>query len=454
MRDVILKMQEKKNKRKKVVKIVLNIFLLLLVFAICAMILKYKGKIKESYTDSTSNFAFKSVCLNKKEGKCEVNAIYPKLSNENITKKIEEIVNEIIVKNSGENKTLDIWYGLFTINDNYISFQVITKADKNYAISNYMFDTKSSEIVDDTTFIKQEKITEFKEYIQKAILNNENIKNNVLDTNNYSLLFKNNNLEIDFKPKNSIDDLHNYPRIYISYISIKEYLNDKIVVKSNDMYTLKEQIIPEVETPTRPINKSKKLIALTFDDGPHASFTNEILATLKKYNSAATFFVLGSRAGANPNVLKNIINSGSEIGNHSWSHPQLTKLSVSAMKKEINDTQNAVYNATHTYSKFVRPPYGAVNASVKANIGKPMILWNVDTLDWKTKNTQMIVNEIMKHARDGSIILLHDIHATSKEAALIAIPKLKEQGFELVTMTEMFKAKGIKPVSGKVYTNL
>lgn len=191
------------------------------------------------------------------------------------------------------------------------------------------------------------------------------------------------------------------------------------------------------------------MVALTFDDGPGKD-TDRLLEALKKYNARATFFMLGNNAKNYDSVIKKMKDMNCELGNHSTTHAQLTKLSAEAIKKEIQTTSEYIKNAAGVGPTVMRPPYGAVNATVKQNVGLPMILWSVDTLDWKTKSTPKTVESIMT-AKDGDIILLHDIHTTSVDAAIEAIPKLIEKGFQLVTVSEMAEAKGQKLELGVKY---
>ena len=190
------------------------------------------------------------------------------------------------------------------------------------------------------------------------------------------------------------------------------------------------------------IDPGKPMVALTFDDGPGPR-TSEILDQLKKYNAHATFFMLGKNVKSYPDAVKQMLKDGNELGNHSYDHQQLTKIDAEAIAKEVNDTNENIKNICGSPATVLRPPYGAINDTVKSSVGMPMILWNVDTLDWKTRNTQSTIDEVMRNLKDGDIILMHDIHEPSVQAALKLIPDLVSQGYKLMTVSELAAAKNV-----------
>ncbi len=200
------------------------------------------------------------------------------------------------------------------------------------------------------------------------------------------------------------------------------------------------------------IDPNKPMVALTFDDGPGPR-TTELLDQLKKYNAHATFFMLGKNVTKYPDAVKQMLKDGNELGNHSYDHQQLTKINADAVAKEIGDTNENIKNICGSPATVLRPPYGAINDTVKSSVGMPMILWNVDTLDWKTRNAQSTIDEVMKNLKDGDIILMHDIHSETIDAALELIPKLEEKGYQLVTVSEMAAAKNKTLENGTAYSD-
>ena len=187
--------------------------------------------------------------------------------------------------------------------------------------------------------------------------------------------------------------------------------------------------------------KNRKVVALTFDDGPNPATTNQALDTLSKYGIKATFFVLGKNVSGNEEILKRMKSDGHVIGNHSWSHPVLSKLSLDEAKKQITDTEDALTKVLGSSSKLMRPPYGAITDDIRNSLDLSFIMWDVDSLDWKSKNEASILTEIQREVKNGSIILMHDIHAETVNALPKVIDYLKEQGYEFVTVPEMLHSR-------------
>lgn len=202
------------------------------------------------------------------------------------------------------------------------------------------------------------------------------------------------------------------------------------------------------------VDPARPMVALTFDDGP-GLYEDRILASLQKYNGKATFFFVGTQATKFPNTVKKLAAAGMEIGNHSYKHENLPKLSQGAIVGSISKTNEILRNLSGQPVHLVRPPYGATAGSVKpalASLGQPAILWSIDTLDWKTKNADNTVNVVLSHVKDGDIVLMHSIYKQSASAAERIIPALRERGYQLVTVSELAKARGVSMESGKTYS--
>ena len=197
-----------------------------------------------------------------------------------------------------------------------------------------------------------------------------------------------------------------------------------------------------------------KAVALTFDDGPGRKTTRHLIEELNERGAKATFFVLGSRVDAYPDVVQYAYESGHQIGNHSYDHKNLTKLPQKDMLKQITDTDEAVKRVTGYITSYIRPPGGNHNETVDSRMGRPIVLWSIDPKDWKYKDANRIYNKIITNVKDGDIILLHDIYSTSVDAAIRVVDTLSQQGYSFVTLDELFALKGKTPEAGVTYNGL
>ncbi len=203
----------------------------------------------------------------------------------------------------------------------------------------------------------------------------------------------------------------------------------------------------------REIDPTKPMVALTFDDGPKPAYTERILDTLEKNHAVATFFDLGKLVEAYPDTVKREVALGCEVGSHSYSHKNFNTLSAQAIAEDVKKTAEAFQNAVGFEPTIFRPPYGNCNDLVKANMPLAMVTWSVDTLDWKTKKTSAIMEVVRSEGDlDGKVILMHGIYETSAEATEKLVPYLLEQGYQLVSVSEMAQYRhGGALEGGKLY---
>ncbi|MDR2525565.1 MAG: polysaccharide deacetylase family protein [Oscillospiraceae bacterium] len=226
----------------------------------------------------------------------------------------------------------------------------------------------------------------------------------------------------------------------------------------------RETAAPSISAPTAPtpaggvirkdLDPSKPMLALTFDDGPSGSITPKILDLLKANGARATFCVVGNRVAEHAAITRRMVAEGNEITGHSWDHTSLPKLKDERIAKQLKDTNDAIYAATGVIPAFYRPPYGAVNKAVKevsAEQNLALLLWSVDTEDWKSRNADKVEKATMDGAKDGAIILYHDLYESTYQAVSRAIPKLVAQGYQLVTVSELFYYSGQAIEVGKSY---
>ena len=259
-----------------------------------------------------------------------------------------------------------------------------------------------------------------------------NIRESRAYNTNYDLDSINTDIKVDDKDNNITDDKEN---------------------KDNEK-SLNTDMTGEENSDNKPNNSDeikKKYVSLTFDDGP-SRFTKEIIDLLKKYEYNATFFVLGNKLNVDyTDILKESINNGNEIGIHGFSHKSFTRLKTEALEEEITKSKKYVYNLTEYMPNLVRPPYGNINNNIRnLNLG-PYILWNNDTLDWKLRDTKKIYERLINSIEENNIILMHDTYLTTYKALELILPYLKENNYEVVTVSTLFSKNGKTLENNKSY---
>lgn len=218
--------------------------------------------------------------------------------------------------------------------------------------------------------------------------------------------------------------------------ALKDYLQNPLAKAMLDVPEPPKHIAPP---PVVVPGSCHKCVALTYDDGPSA-YTPELLDILNRYQAKASFFVLGSKVSSQAALLKRMVQSGHDVGNHSWSHPDLSRLGASAIHEQLANTNSAITSATGKTPTLARPPYGATSPTVFAqlqSLGLSSIHWSVDTRDWADRNSQIVCNRAVGNTRPGAIILLHDIHKTSVDATPCIIETLQKQGYRLVSVSSL-----------------
>ena len=457
-------MNKKSKKRLNIKKVIfVAIILLIILIATIVTTLKIKKVQKESWQMQNDNYDI-SIDVPKMPTKELENEVISYLR-EIKTKFLEETKNYNSAKND------NIRYELRSTNQEY-TFDGI----KEIRMSTYIFEggnhydsiLKSVYYKEsDNTKIKFEDILENKEkfllivyhYTNKELEAQKDTKgieytqadlNKELTNYNFEhFRIENNNLIITYPKMELINWSKGEIEAKIPLSELKGVLKPEYLVET----PIEEKKEAKITPKTRDIEqfKGKKLIAFTFDDGPSSENDKKIVNALKDVNGRATFFVLGSRVHSNREGLKYAYQEGNQIGSHTYNHLNLPRLDKYQIIEEIYKTDDAVENEIGIKPTTIRPPYGNKNKIVEEIANRDIILWSIDTLDWKTKNPESIKNEILKHAQDGSIVLMHDIYKTSVEGALSAIPELKNRGFEFVTINEMKKLKGITETEPKVY---
>ena len=381
-----------------------------------------------------------------RKGKAEVIAYYP-LQGEQVISSVKEIMTQDIKENLEDKENL-VFY--------YTEKQDSTlKGIVNRSVMKQVYDLTSSKVEEtektslakvhltedgkpftldqlfsDASKAKEQLIKELTSFLQDKKLEQEKINQLVKVFSDQDLSawnFDYKDSQILIYPSQPVENLDEIALPVSSFFEViqSSYLLDKDAELYKAYYE----------------KKNRKVVALTFDDGPNPATTNQALDTLSKYGIKATFFVLGKNVSGNEEILKRMKADGHVIGNHSWSHPVLSKLSLDEAKKQITDTEDALTKVLGSSSKLMRPPYGAITDDIRNSLDLSFIMWDVDSLDWKSKNEASILTEIQREVKNGSIILMHDIHAETVNALPKVIDYLKEQGYEFVTVPEMLHSR-------------
>lgn len=343
-------------------------------------------------------------------------------------KKLDKEINNYITKTYSDFNKSNISLDTHELNIDYTLY----KKDELYSIVLY-------ESIDNNTNIK---VFNYKnKFISIKDLNYENIyeKANTLIFSNYGNIVSTDLVLKNLKTKLfSIDS--NYIHLYYPKNTLSTVFTDTIIIDIPISKKEKTVFKNNDEIKKRIIDPNLKVVALTFDDGP-SRYTSDIIEILKNNDAVATFFILGNKVEIYKDILKKSIEYGNEIGNHTYSHKWLTKLKEDEIISQINDTQNIIFENLNYLPTLFRPSYGSINKKVRNAIDLDIVLWDVDTLDWKYKSINKIVNNGTKDVKDLDIILMHETYERSKDALSKIIKKLKEEGFTFVTISELKEIK-------------
>ncbi|WP_288146787.1 polysaccharide deacetylase family protein [Thomasclavelia cocleata] len=343
---------------------------------------------------------------------------------------------------------------------NYIKEQKVSEKSKDILYMDYSIDEVYDQFIN--LNLKIEKFNENEKLILSTNkLFSYDLKNNTLLTVDDCLrnLYKTSLAGI-----NRIDKInHDNSNIRIEksklIIYTDENLKEKVEInyaENKDLIKLANKNIPSnapidvaKPTPQPKIDPNKKIVAITLDDGPHKTNTLRTIELFEKYNGRATFLMLGKNVKLYPDIVKTVYEHGFEIGSHSWDHPDLRKLDVDGVNKQIVDTQNEIFSITGFEPKIIRPPYGATNdisKEVIADNGLKIALWNLDTEDWKLKDANKIKDAIVDNAFNGAVILIHDIHTFTIDGLEMALEELDKRGYQFVTLdtlSQYFELKNV-----------
>ena len=364
-----------------------------------------------------------------------------------IKKQVDSIYDDFIKEYGldNNNSELNIDYSYNITNERYINI-VLEKyiSNSNKLISKlytYVFDVKQNRFLTLKDLINEKDLKYISSYVQKELLSKYKDSIGINELNNI--------LNPDYKNYNlfTFNDQKLY--LYFDFTSFKDIVDVEIPLENInlkipiEMGTTVQNTVKVKKVKNKVIDPNKKMIALTFDDGP-SKYTDKIIDLLNKYDASGTFFVLGNKVEMYKETLIKMVEQGSEIGNHSYNHKWLIKLNKNDFINQVNQTQSILKSTIGYTPTLLRPTYGSVNDEIKNNTTLDIVLWNIDTLDWKLKNYKDIANRVIGKVDDGDIVLMHDIHEKTLKALEIILPKLKEEGYQFVTVSELKKAQELR----------
>lgn len=325
------------------------------------------------------------------------------------------------------------------INDQYVAVQLDTYKD-NVLISKdaRVFDINSNSFVNGSIFkpLAQRQLTQWVRNNINQPLTQDLIRKLVVNSNTEALYMDETNLYFLFENEAIAYQFGDNPNYFNETFANINPSNDDIPSTYLDY----------------GYEATDKMVAFTFDDGPHGDHAFEIMDIFEKYNGQVTFFILGHRIPTRESVVKAVLDQGHQIASHSYDHPNFENLSIDEIKYQLDTTEALVKDATgYDEPLFVRPPYGAISSSQLQQMTIPFINWDVDTQDWQLTNPKSICEIALRDIQDGSIVLMHELYSESVESLDCIVSELDKQGYQFVTVKELFKAKGVEAKPGAIY---
>lgn len=455
----------RKLQRWKMVIAAIGILFVMIVFMMLKKTFNSSQISNEFYFVDSRYQGIKSQFDNKKSPNFKSEIEYPITDNDLINQRIKNQV-EILSKDFfeqvkltpqlAEPATQNISYQVYLNDQQFLSLAIFIHQDMRGAHPGahtlfWTFDKKTGQPVTISQLFdnKRPAIDNFLNTIKTAV--RQQVKNTQLDDEYFKqALGDGTNLSFIAKDKQTIEFLFGRGTVgpqsageigvNVKVNTFKAGLQNQLAKSLFDIQTVQ----PPAPNPPKP---TEKVIALTYDDGPGAH-TGRLLDILRDKQAKATFYVIGRQVPTHADLIKRIIAEQHEIGNHTWDHPNLSKLTVPQVEKQLTDTTKAIKNAEpQAQVRTVRPPYGAYSQGVldvMARQGLSNLMWSVDTRDWADRKADVVCNRAVTSAQPGAIILLHDIHGSSVDATPCIIDALKKAGYKLVTVSELFGGQ-LKP---------
>lgn len=398
---------------------------------------------------------------------------YPKVNIDKVDAEINKwIVNSekefynLINENNDRKPNLLIKTDVIEVTDYIVTFIInytdnLHKKESNSFIKTFVVDLEDEKLIESDNF---KKLFNDKAYLNKLI--ESHLKNDKIDADKLNVLLKE-NTNFEWSINSTHFNLHfNKSDLSIPLYKLIDHIDASLANKLNiadlvkieeikKQKKLEEKKQLEKKENVKQLDPNEKYVALTFDDGPSNDVTPRVLDYLDQYNAVATFYMLGNQAKANPKVAKDVVNRGHEIGSHSYTHTDLTMLSSDKVNNEVSNAIREIEKATKVRPATFRPPYGSINQNiydVERTFNQPIILWSIDSLDWKYPNSSTVYSNVMENMHSGAIILLHDIHPTTADALPSILNDLSNLGYKFVTVTDLLQLRGnedVGPYSSK-----
>lgn len=437
-------------KMRRVRKPVLVLAVLLLIASVI-----FAGYIVSENLDSDEELAYKNSKNFTYAEHDNINFLIEYTNDKTLNQNLEENIEIIFQENKNvfESKEKDLKVKLSLNADyNLASWLFVEETDNlSEVFGTLIFDTETKEVikkeklfVDDLKGLsmlvrdqlsKDENLRYHKKTYEKTTPEIKNFQNIMLDNADVAILFKRDHFDLD-----------DVIEIKLDYDQIMPYFSDEFVNIIDEEY-----VKPDVSN-VRYIDPNKQMAALTFDDGPNYNKSLEVANYFFNHNARVTYFWLGSRISEDPETVLKVHKLGHEVASHSYNHKDLTIIDDQEFIKQTADVSQQIKDLTNQELVLFRPPGGITNKEVRDKLNSPLIMWNVDPMDWKNENVDAILENINANISDGAIILMHDLYETSIIASKQLLDSYQDS-YQFVTISEMFQYKGIPLNNGELYYN-
>lgn len=406
--------------RKRIISLLIGLFLVILFILLLGLLNRINNK---------------GLYYNRSKKDNNISINYPYFKNKKINESIEKYY-----KNISSNLVDEVNYDI-SIVDNYICILFNKNKDgKLIDYDSFIYDQDGNNINIDSIVTSEESL---RDYI-KIYLDNNNITINDYPNVEFIYFLEKEGLTIIIISKENNANIFN--RININYNELSDILKIKYEVNKDYIKSL----TTTTTTTTTKVVSPDKVISFTFDDGP-SKYTSLIMDVFDKYGAKATFFEVGYMMKSRKDTVQEVLSRGFEIGNHTTDHSNLNKLTADKVKDKVYGNNDTFKEITGTNFPLLRPPYGNCKTAVKELIDVPIIKWSVDSRDWESRNKDKIIALVKSNTKSGDIVLFHDLYESTYEAIKVLVPYYYDQGYTIVSVSELFKINNKELENGHIY---